>query len=75
MTEPPFGWIRALLPVPPGRFPLLTTVAWGGVEKDFTGRAERTFHIKAPDIRKLKGVIGADRRDFSDRDPGGKVIS
>ena len=69
MTEPPFGLDPgALLRSLRERFPLLTTVAWGGVEKDFTGPGgeKPDIHIKGPpDIRKLKGVIdGITRQRF-----------
>ncbi len=69
MTEPPFGLDPAvLLRALRERYPLLTTVAWGGVEKDFTGAGgeKPDIYIKGPpDIRKLKGVIdGITRQRF-----------
>ncbi|HEX9158543.1 MAG TPA: ATP-binding protein, partial [Syntrophales bacterium] len=69
MTEPPFGLDPAvLLRSLRERFPLLATVAWGGVEKDFTGAGgeKPDIYIKGPpDIRKLKGVIdGLTRQRF-----------
>jgi len=69
MTEPPSGLDPAmLLRALRERFPLLTTVAWGGVEKDFTGAGgeKPDIYIKGPpDIRKLKGVIdGITRQRF-----------
>ncbi len=69
MTEPPSGLDPAeLLRALRERFPLLTTIAWGGVEKDFTGAGgeKPDIYIKGPpDIRKLKGVIdGITRQRF-----------
>jgi len=69
MTEPPSGLDPAvLLRVLRERFPLLATVAWGGVEKDFTGAGgeKPDIYIKGPpEIRKLKGVIdGLTRQRF-----------
>ena len=69
MTEPPFGLDPAVvLRSLRERFPLLATVAWGGVEKDFTGTGgeKPDIYIKGPpDIRKLKGVIdGITRQRF-----------
>jgi PAS domain S-box-containing protein len=69
MTEPPSGLDPAvLLRVLREKYPLLTTVAWGGVEKDFTGPGgeKPDIYIKGPpDIRKLKGVIdGITRQRF-----------
>jgi hypothetical protein len=69
MTEPPFGLDPAvLLRTLRERYPLLTTVAWGGVEKDFTGAGgeKPDIYIKGPpDIKKLKGVIdGITRQRF-----------
>jgi hypothetical protein len=50
------------------KFPLLTTVAWGGAEQDFTGEGgeKPDIYIKGPpDIRKLKVVIdGITRQRF-----------
>ena len=69
MTESPSGLDPAeLLRALRDRFPLLTTIAWGGVEKDFTGAGgeKPDIYIKGPpDIRKLKGVIdGITRQRF-----------
>jgi PAS domain S-box-containing protein len=69
LTEPPFGLDPAvLLRTLREKFPLLTTVAWGGVEEDFTeaGGEKPDIYIKGPpDIRKLKGVIeGITRQRF-----------
>jgi PAS domain S-box-containing protein len=69
MTEPPSGLDPAvLLRALRDRFPLLTTIAWGGVEKDFTGAGgeKPDIYIKGPpDIRKLKVVIdGITRQRF-----------
>jgi hypothetical protein len=69
MTEPPSALEPAvLLRALRDKFPLLTTVAWGGVEKDFTGAGgeKPDIYIKGPpDIRKLKGVIdGLTRQRF-----------
>ena len=69
MTEPPSGLDPAvLLRSLRERFPLLVTVAWGGVEKDFTGAGgeKPDIYIKGPpDISKLKGVIdGITRQRF-----------
>jgi hypothetical protein len=69
LTEPPFGLEPALLlRTLREKYPLLTTVAWGGVEKDFTGAGgeKPDIYIKGPpDIRKLKGVIdGITRQRF-----------
>jgi len=50
------------------KFPLLTTVAWGGAEQDFTGEGgeKPDIYIKGPpDIRKLKAAIdGITRQRF-----------
>jgi|GEM_PF-405193 len=69
LTEPPFGLDPALLlRTLREKFPLLTTVAWGGVEGDFTGAGgeKPDIYIKGPpDIRKLKTVIdGITRQRF-----------
>jgi PAS domain S-box-containing protein len=69
MTEAPSGLDPAvLLRALRERFPLLTTIAWGGVEKDFTGAGgeKPDIYIKGPpDIRKLKVVIdGITRQRF-----------
>ena len=69
LTEPPFGLDPAvLLQTLRVKYPLLTTVAWGGVEEDFTGEGgeKPDIYIKGPpDIRKLKAVIdGITRQRF-----------
>ncbi len=50
------------------KHPLVTTIAWGGAEKDFTGPGgeKPDIHIKGPhDIRKLKEVLdGLTRQRF-----------
>jgi len=50
------------------RHPLVTTIAWGGAEQDFTGPGgeKPDIHLKgAQDIRKLKEVLdGLTRQRF-----------
>jgi PAS domain S-box-containing protein len=69
LTEPAPGVDHAvLLQVLREKFPLLTTVAWGGVEEDYAGGGgeKPDVYIKGPpDIRKLKRVIeGLARQRF-----------
>ncbi len=50
------------------RHPLVTTIAWGGVEQEFTGPGgeKPDIHLKgAPDVRRLKEVLdGLTRQRF-----------
>ena len=69
LTEPPFGLEPAvLLRTLREKFPLLTTIAWGGAEEDFTGAGgeKPDICIKGPpDIRKIKVVLdGITRQRF-----------
>jgi hypothetical protein len=69
MTEVPAGMgAGALLRVIREKFPLVTTIAWGAAEKEFTGpdgEKPDIFVKDRHDMRKLKGVIeGLTRQRF-----------
>lgn len=69
MTEPSDGFdCGRVLQAIRERHPLITTIAWGGMKKDFTGPGGEgpDIHVKGtPDIRKLKEILdGLTRQRF-----------
>ena len=69
MTEPADGFdCGRVLQAIRERHPLITTIAWGGMKKDFTGPGGEgpDIHVKGtPDIRKLKEILdGLTRQRF-----------